>query len=87
MVNASDVHVGNMDIIQIQGPNNNTSDRGTQFSSELWAVLYRRLGAQHTTTNAYHPQLSGAVERVHWLKDSLRACLASNKWPEHLSWL
>jgi transposase InsO family protein len=69
-------------------PTTITSDRGAQFSSELWAVLCRRLGIQHTTTTAYHPQSNGMVERAHrQLKDSLRARLAGDKWPEHLPWV
>jgi hypothetical protein len=64
------------------------SDRGRQFCSERWATLCRRLGIQHITTTAYHPQSNGMVERVHrQLKDSLRARLAGNKWPEHLPWV
>jgi transposase InsO family protein len=64
------------------------SDRGRQFCSERWTTLCRRLGIQHITTTAYHPQSNGMVERVHrQLKDSLWACLAGNRWPEHLPWV
>ncbi len=65
-----------------------TSDRGRQFCSERWATFCRRLGIQHITTTAYHPQSNGMVERVHrQLKDSLRARLAGDRWPEHLPWV
>jgi hypothetical protein len=65
-----------------------TSDRIAQFCSELWDILCRRLDIRHTTKTAYHPQANGMVERVHrQLKDSLRAQLAGDKWPEHLLWV
>jgi hypothetical protein len=66
-------------------PGSITSDRGTQFTSDLWAVLCRRLGIVHITTTAYHPQSNGMVERVHrQLKDALRSRSAGDRWPEHL---
>ena len=65
-----------------------TTDRGVQFTSAVWAVLCQRLGVQHITTTAYHPQSNGIVERFHrQLKDSLRARLASADWPSHLPWV
>ena len=65
-----------------------TIDRGVQFTSAFWAVLCQRLGVQHVTTSAYHPQSNSIVERFHrQLKDSLRARLASVDWPSHLPWV
>jgi hypothetical protein len=32
-----------------------TSDRGTQFTSQVWSILCRKLVIIHTTTTAYHP--------------------------------
>ena len=65
-----------------------TTDRGVQFTSAFWAVLCQRLGVQHVTTSAYHPQSNSIVERFHrQLKDSLRARLASVDWPSHLPWV
>ena len=65
-----------------------TTDRGVQFTSAVWAVLCKRLGIQHVTTTAYHPQSNGLVERFHrQLKDSLRARLATADWPSHLPWV
>ncbi len=69
-------------------PDQLTSDRGAQFTSEVWASLCTRLGIQHLLTSAYHPQSNGLVERFHrQLKDALRARLAGVQWVEHLPWV
>jgi transposase InsO family protein len=65
-----------------------TSDRGTQFTSHVWADLCAKLGMVHSTTTAYHPQANGMVERAHrQIKDGLRARRAGADWPTHLPWL
>ena len=59
-------------------PKTITSDRGAQFTSNMWEVLNRTLGSKHICTTAYHPQSNGLVERFHRrLKDSLR-CQSDN---------
>jgi transposase InsO family protein len=69
-------------------PSQITTDRGRQFTSEIWAVLCARLGISHITTMAYHPQANGMVERAHrQLKDALRAQLVGGDWPLHLPWV
>ncbi len=73
---------------QVRVPTTLTSDRGTQFCSELWANLCRRLDIQHIKTTAYHPQANGMLERAHrQLKDALRSRLAGDRWPDHLPWV
>ena len=55
-------------------PMDMSSDRGSQFTSQLWSSVAKLLGItlHHTTT--YHPQANGLVERFHrHLKTSLRA--------------
>jgi hypothetical protein len=65
-----------------------TPDRGTQFTSSLWAALCELLSITHIQTTAYHPQSNCLVERFHrCLKDSLRARLASSDWVDHLPWV
>ena len=65
-----------------------TIDRGVQFTSAVWAILCKRLGIQHFTTTANHPQSNGMVERFHrQLKDALRARLAAADWASHLPWV
>ena len=64
-------------------PNIITTDRGTQFTSELHQAFISLLGAQHITTTAYHPQCNGIIERLHRrLKEALR-CHTST-WSEAL---
>jgi transposase InsO family protein len=64
-----------------------TTDRGTQFSSAVWACLCRTLGIQHIFTSAFHPQSNGMIERFHrQLKEALRARQCGVAWAEHVPW-
>ena len=45
-------------IAQFRVPSDITSDRGAQFTSNLWSALSKLLGAQLHHTTAYHPQSS-----------------------------
>ena len=66
-------------------PGDVTSDRGPQFTSELWTELNRLLGISASNTTAYHPQANSLVERMHWqLKASLKARLTGPKWMDEL---
>ena len=58
-----------------------SSDRGPQFTSQLWTSISRLLGTQLHHTTAYHPQSNGLVERFHrHLKSALRARLTGPNW-------
>jgi cleavage and polyadenylation specificity factor subunit 1 len=46
-------------------PETITSDRGPQFTFNLWFKLCEMLNIAHWQTTAYHPELNGAVERLH----------------------
>ena len=51
-----------------------TTDRGSQFSSEVWKQLMSRWGIKSIMTAAYHPEANGMVERFHRrLKEALLA--------------
>ena len=66
-------------------PETITSDRGPQFTSNLWFQLCEMLNISHKQTTAYHPESNGAVERLHRrLKDALRARAAAATWSEEL---
>ena len=65
-----------------------TSDRGTQFTSQLWASVAQFLGTRLHHTTAYHPQSNGLVERFHrHLKSALRARLSGPSWTRDLPWV
>ena len=70
-------------------PENVTTDRGAQFTSDSWKTSLRRLGISVAATTAYHPQANGLVERFHRsLKNSLRCAVrTSNSWTRSLSWV
>jgi hypothetical protein len=51
-----------------------TSDRGLQFTSNLWFKLCKMVHISHKQTTAYHPESNGAVKRLYRrLKDALSA--------------
>ena len=61
------------------------SDRGPQFTSDLWKDLNKLLGIKHSPTTAYHPQANGMVERFHrQLKASLKARANHPRWMDDL---
>jgi len=65
-----------------------SSDRGAQFTSQLWSSLGELYGAKLHLTTAYHPQANGLVERFHrHLKSALRAKLSGPNWVDELPWI
>ena len=65
-----------------------TSDRGRQFTSNLWRHMADTLGSKHHFTTSYHPQSNGMIERWHRsLKASLRARLTDPNWMDQLPWV
>lgn len=50
------------------------TDRGTNFTSNLFKRVTGQLGVRHTTSSPYHPQSQGVLERFHaTLKSTVRA--------------
>ena len=69
-------------------PQTLTSDRGLQFTSNVWFELCRILNIRHRQTTAYHPEANGLVERLHRrLKDALKARTAAANWSEEIHWV
>ena len=59
-------------------PSHLTSDRGAQFTGQVWACLNKALGTKMHLTTAYHPQANGLVERQHRrMKESLKSRLGT----------
>ncbi len=60
-------------------PETITSDRGPQFTSNLWFQLCEMLNISHKQTTAHHPESNSAVKRLHrHLKDALCVCRCGN---------
>lgn len=57
-----------------------TTDRGTQFRSELFRTLTRKFGIHLSHTNAYHPQANGLIERWHRSLKQAIMCHTSVHW-------
>ena len=69
-------------------PSDINSDRGVQFTSEIWRAIAESLGAKIHHTTAYQPQANGLVERFHRsLKAALRARLTTTAWMDELPWV
>uniref|UniRef100_A0A5S6QYE8 RNA-directed DNA polymerase n=1 Tax=Trichuris muris TaxID=70415 RepID=A0A5S6QYE8_TRIMR len=66
-------------------PSTVTTDRGTQFESELWRQLMFTLGCYRIRTTAYHPISNGIVERFHrQLKTAITTAQDTKNWTETL---
>ena len=75
-------------ISRFGAPSDISSDRGPQFTSQLWGAIAQNLGVQVHHTTAYHPQANGLVERFHRsLKAALRASLDNADWVDKLPWV
>ena len=63
------------------------SDRGSQFTSQLFKEVSARLGIKKIFTSAYHPQTNGQVERMNrYIAAALSAYVNENQtdWDEYL---
>ncbi|KAL0150446.1 hypothetical protein M9458_054263 [Cirrhinus mrigala] len=66
------------------------TDRGTNFTSRMFAQVLQQLRVNHRKSTSYHPESQGSLERFHQtLKQLLKAyCNELNKdWEEGLPWL
>lgn len=65
-----------------------SSDRGPQFTSQLWAAMADLFGTKLHRTTAYHPQANGLVERFHrHLKGALKTRLKGPTWSDEVPWV
>jgi len=66
------------------------SDRGPQFSSQVWRAFCGALGARVSLSSGYHPQSNGQTERANQdLEAALRCVCARNpsSWSVQLPWV
>ncbi|KAA0718582.1 hypothetical protein E1301_Tti013162 [Triplophysa tibetana] len=69
-------------------PSDLSSDRGPQFTSELWTAVAEVLGVKLHHTTAYNPQSNGLCERFHRdIKAALRASLTCCDWADRPPWV
>ena len=60
-------------------PRSILSDRGTQFTSELYEILMKMYGIKINLTPPYHPSGNGGNERTHrWINNKLRNIISKN---------
>ena len=55
-------------------PSDIVSDRGPQFTSQLWTSLCADLGIKPKLSTAYHPQTDGQTERVNQVLELYLSC-------------
>ena len=61
-------------------PRSILSDRGTEFTSQIWESLTTMLGTKIKLTSPYYPQGNAVIERSHrTLNNMLRAMLLEKK--------
>ena len=79
-------HVFVRDIVRLHGlPKSIVTDRGTQFTSDVWREVCRMLGIKQSLTSAFHPQSDGQSERTNQdVEQHLRRLVnhAQDDWPE-----
>ncbi len=71
-------------------PQDIVSDRGPQFTSQVWKAFCQALGATTSLTSGYHPQSNGQTERANQDLESALRCVASrlpSSWATHLPWV
>ncbi|KAJ8399524.1 hypothetical protein AAFF_G00409350 [Aldrovandia affinis] len=81
-------HSSGRGVVRFGTPSDLSSDRGPQFTSELWSAVADGLGVKLHRTTAYHPQANGLCERFHRsMKAALRASLKDGNWLDKLPWV
>ena len=66
-----------------------TTDRGAQFTLELWRRTLSKLGIGVSSTTAYHPQANGMVKRMHRTLKNALCCTGrtGESWSRSLPWV
>ncbi len=63
------------------------SDRGTQFTSQVWRAFWQQLDINVSLTSGNHPQSNGQVERLNQeIGRYLRTYCSHEQWADFLPW-
>uniref|UniRef100_A0A671KJW6 Gypsy retrotransposon integrase-like protein 1 n=1 Tax=Sinocyclocheilus anshuiensis TaxID=1608454 RepID=A0A671KJW6_9TELE len=77
-------------VFRIYGlPEDIVSDRGTQFTSQVWKAFCNQLDINVSLTSGYHPEANGQVERLNQeIGRYLRSYCSreQHRWSEFLPW-
>uniref|UniRef100_A0A674NT72 ribonuclease H n=1 Tax=Takifugu rubripes TaxID=31033 RepID=A0A674NT72_TAKRU len=71
-------------------PQDIVSDRGPQFTSQVWKAFCWALGTTSSLTLGYHPQSNGQTERANQSLEASLSCVVSrlpSSWASHLPWV
>ncbi|CAJ1078658.1 Pol polyprotein [Xyrichtys novacula] len=78
-------------VFRIHGiPSDIVSDRGPQFTSEVWRAFCKALGATVSLSSGFHPQSNGQTERANQSLETFLRCVASEHpttWSNQLPWV
>lgn len=84
-------HLMTQHVFRLHGiPLDIISDRGPQFTSQVWKAFCRGVGAAVSLTSGYHPQSNGQTERANQDLESALRCVAArlpSSWASHLTWV
>ncbi|KAI3362699.1 hypothetical protein L3Q82_001766 [Scortum barcoo] len=71
-------------------PTDIVSDRGPQFTSQVWTAFCKALGATPSLSSGYHPQSNGQTERANQSLETALRCVAARNpasWSTQLAWV
>ena len=69
-------------------PESITTDRGANFTSNIWQEVTTSLGIKLQHTTAYNPEANGVIERYHrTLKTALASSCIDEDWSKKLPWV
>ena len=78
-------------VFRIHGlPSDIVSDRGPQFTSQVWRAFCTALGATASLTSGYHPQSNGQTERANQEMEAALRCISTaepSSWSARLPWV
>uniref|UniRef100_A0A672HVL4 Gypsy retrotransposon integrase-like protein 1 n=1 Tax=Salarias fasciatus TaxID=181472 RepID=A0A672HVL4_SALFA len=79
------------EVVRVHGiPADIVSDRGPQFTSDVWRAFCAALGATVSLTSGFHPQSNGQTERLNQEMETLLRCATAEDplaWSAHLPWV